>query len=115
MIILPSSFPPRGATSIASVSGNCARIDKQVLADPPRVRATECARTAEAGSGWLARDSVWVRNSVPHATTRTVRWFVEFGGISGVSRRSRAMPGAMVAGVYKVVGRVASSPKTPVS
>ena len=74
MIICPSSFPPRGATSIAFTLGNCATMAKHVLADPPRARWTEWARTTDEGSGWDDKVSVCVRKSVPDATMRRGRW-----------------------------------------
>lgn len=39
-IIFPSSLLPSGAISIASTTGNCAKIERHVLADPPRVVLT---------------------------------------------------------------------------
>lgn len=92
MIIRPSSFPPRGATSMASTAGNCAAIDMHVLADPPLTRKTECARTTELGSGWVGSARLFVRKSVPDATTRRGRWRV-MPAESWVSRRRRAMAG----------------------
>jgi hypothetical protein len=96
MMTLPSSFPPNGATSKASTPGNCARMERQVLAEPPRVRVAECARTTAAGSGWVDRESVCVRKSVPHATTRTERWPACTDMFSWVSRRNRPIAGAML-------------------
>jgi len=69
-ILLPSSFPPSGATSTVCVTGNCASTDRSyhfcktsflgypgdygltILALPPRAFSTAYARIALDGSGW---------------------------------------------------------------
>lgn len=90
IILRPSSFPPRGAMSTASTAGNWAMMDRQVLAEPPLSRETECARMTEFASGCVGKPRLFVTKRVPDATTRRGRWVVA-PPESWVSRRRRAI------------------------
>jgi hypothetical protein len=96
---LPSSFPPKDATRIASTAENWAKSDSRVLAEPPRVFSTEWARVTLDGVGWKGSESVWVRKRVPDATIRNGRLTGEIDSISWPWRR-RAIELRTVCQVY---------------
>jgi len=72
---------------MASTAENWAKSDNRVLAEPPRVFSTECARVTLDGVGWKGSESVWVRKSVPDATIRNGRLIGDIVCISWPWRR----------------------------